>query len=54
MAANYFSHDSNARNDEKVIRLRMKHGAAGYGVYFMLLGPSISISSCAPAAILRS
>ena len=37
MAANYFSHDSNARNDEKVIRLRMKHGAAGYGVYFMLL-----------------
>lgn len=34
---NYFSHDSNARNDEKVIRLRMKHGAAGYGVYFMLL-----------------
>ena len=33
----YFSHDSNARNDEKIIRLRMKHGAAGYGVYFMLL-----------------
>ena len=34
---NYFSHDSNARNDEKVIRLRMKHGAAGYGTYFMIL-----------------
>ncbi len=34
---NFFTHDSNARNDEKVIRLRMKHGAAGYGVYFMLL-----------------
>lgn len=34
---NYFSHDSNARNDEKIIRLRMRHGAAGYGVYFMLL-----------------
>lgn len=34
---NYFSHDSNARNDEKLVRLRMKHGAAGYGVYFMLL-----------------
>ena len=33
----YFSHDSNARNDEKMIRLRMKHGAEGYGVYFMLL-----------------
>ena len=34
---NYFPHDSNARNDEKVIRLRMKHGAAGYGIYFMIL-----------------
>lgn len=35
--ANYFSHDSNARNDEKLVRLRMRHKAAGYGVYFMLL-----------------
>lgn len=34
---NYFSHDSSARNDEKVIRLRMRHNAAGYGVYFMIL-----------------
>ena len=34
---NYFPHDSNARNDEKLIRLRMRHGAAGYGVYFMLI-----------------
>lgn len=34
---NYFSHDSNARNDEKLVRLRMKHSAAGYGVYFMIL-----------------
>lgn len=34
---NYFSHDSNARNDEKIIRLRMKHNAAGYGVFFMIL-----------------
>lgn len=34
---NYFPHDSNARNDERLLRLRMKHGAAGYGVYFMLL-----------------
>lgn len=33
----YFSHDSNARNDDKIIRLRMKHGASGYGVYFMIL-----------------
>ena len=36
-STNYFSHDSNARNDEKLVRLRMKHGAAGYGVYFMVL-----------------
>lgn len=35
--ANYFSHDSDARNDDKIIRLRIEHGAAGYGVYFMLL-----------------
>ena len=34
---NYFSHDSNARNDERIIRLRMKQGATGYGVYFMIL-----------------
>lgn len=34
---NYFPHDSNARNDEKLVRLRMKQGAAGYGVYFMIL-----------------
>lgn len=35
--ASYFSHDSNARNDSKVLKLRMAHGAAGYGVYFMIL-----------------
>lgn len=34
---NYFPHDSNARNDEKLIRLRMQHKSAGYGVYFMIL-----------------
>lgn len=33
----YFSHDADARNDEKIIRLRMRHGAAGYGVFFMIL-----------------
>ena len=37
MTSNYFSHDSNARNDEKLVRLRMRHKAAGYGVYFMIL-----------------
>jgi len=34
---NYFSHDSNSRNDEKILALRMRLGAEGYGVYFMLL-----------------
>lgn len=34
---NYFPHDSNARNSDKLIRLRMRHKAAGYGVFFMIL-----------------
>ena len=33
----YFSHDSNARNSDELIPVRMKFGAEGYGVYFMLL-----------------
>lgn len=33
----YFSHDSNARNDTKVLQIRMKYGAKGYGIYFMIL-----------------
>lgn len=33
----YFPHDSNARNDEKILAVRMRHGAEGYGVYFMIL-----------------
>ena len=37
MAGNYFSHDSNARNDDKILALRMELGALGYGIYFMLL-----------------
>lgn len=37
MGANWFSHDSNARNSKKLIRLRQKHGASGYGVYWMLI-----------------
>lgn len=31
----YFPHDSNARNDAKILKVRMKYGAEGYGVYFM-------------------
>lgn len=37
MDANYFSHDSNARNDSKMINVRARFGAEGYGVYFMIL-----------------
>lgn len=33
----YFSHDSNARNSDKLLPLRMKMGAEGYGIYFMIL-----------------
>lgn len=33
----YFPHDANSRNKDKMIRLRIEHGVAGYGVYFMLL-----------------
>ena len=35
--AYYFSHDSNARNDQRLMKLRMKHGPEGYGIYFMLI-----------------
>ena len=34
---NYFSHDANARNDAKILNLRMALGAEGYGIYFMIL-----------------
>lgn len=33
----YFSHDSNAKNDEKIVRLRMKHGWEGYGLYWAII-----------------
>lgn len=35
--AYYFSHDANARNDEKIIKLRFKHGWEGYGIYWGLI-----------------
>lgn len=35
--AYYFSHDSNARNDERILAVRMRYKASGYGVYFMIL-----------------
>lgn len=33
----YFSHDSNARNDLKIVRLRRKYGYEGYGLYWCLI-----------------
>ncbi len=33
----YFSHDSNARNDVKMIAVRRKLGMAGYGLYFCII-----------------
>lgn len=35
--AYYFSHDSNARNDEKILAVRMKLGMEGYGIYWSIL-----------------
>lgn len=35
--AYYFSHDSNARNDEKILAMRSVYGAEGYGMYFMII-----------------
>lgn len=35
--SNYFPHNNNARNDEKIIGVRMDFGCEGYGIYFMLL-----------------
>ena len=33
----YFSHDSNARNDIKMLRLRRSLGLEGYAIYFCLI-----------------
>lgn len=33
----YFSHDYNARNDEKIKELIFKHGMAGYGIYWSII-----------------
>jgi len=35
--AYYFSHDQNARNDEKILMLRAEHGWEGYGLYWGLI-----------------
>ena len=33
----YFQHDCNARQDEKILALRMKHGWEGYGLFWALI-----------------
>lgn len=33
----YFSHDSNARNDIKMVKIRRALGLEGYGIYFCLI-----------------
>ena len=33
----YFSHDYNARNDEKIKRLLRKHGMLGYGIFWAII-----------------
>ena len=35
--AYYFSHDANARNDSKMLRVRRMLGLEGYGIYFCLI-----------------
>tara|TARA_R100000005_G_C4999883_1_gene206710 strand:- start:3504 stop:4277 length:774 start_codon:yes stop_codon:yes gene_type:complete len=37
MKKTYFPHDSNARNDYKLIKLRSKYNYEGFGIYFALL-----------------
>ena len=34
---NWFDHDYGARNDEKILELRAKYNAEGYGLYWMLI-----------------
>lgn len=33
----YFSHDSNARNDKNIIKLRRKIGLEGYGIFWCII-----------------
>lgn len=33
----HFSHAQNARNTPEILNIRMKYGAEGYGIYFMIL-----------------
>lgn len=37
MKSHYFDHDYSARNDQKILRLRARHGWEGYGIYWAIL-----------------
>jgi len=37
MMREYFSHDYNSRNDKNMVRLSMKHGMAGIGVFWCIV-----------------
>lgn len=42
----WFKHDINARDDDKIINLRIDLGAEGYGAYFMILELLASSPDC--------
>lgn len=48
----YFSHDYNARNDEKILELRAKFGAEGYGIFWMLIETMAENDNCGVKASL--
>ena len=37
MSINYFTHDVNARSDDKLSAIKTKYGLIGYAIYFILL-----------------
>lgn len=42
----YFSHDFYARLDSKMLKVRKRHGAEGYGVFWMLLEKIAESGGC--------
>ena len=50
--AYYFSHDYNARNDEKILELRAQFGAEGYGIFWMLVETMAENDNCGVKATL--
>lgn len=42
----YFSHDYNARSDDKILELRANYGAEGYGIYWMIVETMAENAAC--------